>query len=118
MLPQLIEISIGEHLVIKEENMENFIMNYDKETGYIGGFYLKSIHVDNIPIPNMEITKEKHQFYMDNNGKYKLNPTTLEDELIPSPEPIQEPKTQDEINSERIDAMESAVMLLMDMSIM
>lgn len=61
---------------------ENYLMNYDTTTGEIKGFYLKSIHGDNIPTPNVEITPEKHEFYMENNGKYKLNVTTLEDEII------------------------------------
>ena len=73
---------------------ENFYLNYDATTGDILGFYLKSIHGDNIPNPSIEITPEKHEFYMQNNGKYRLNPKTLEDELIPvvetTPEPTQE----------------------------
>lgn len=61
---------------------ENFLMHYDITTGDILGFYLKSIHGDNIPTPNKEITPEEHKFYMENNGKYKLNPSSLEDEEI------------------------------------
>lgn len=61
---------------------ENFLMNYDTTTGEIKGFYLKSENGDNIPTPTIEITQEKHDFYMENNGQYKLNPSTLEDELI------------------------------------
>lgn len=67
--------------------MENYLMNYDATTGEIKGFYLKSINGDNIPAPNIEITPEKHDFYMEHNGQYKLNPQTLEDELLPVPEP-------------------------------
>lgn len=62
---------------------ENYLMAYDATTGNILGFYLKSIHGDNILTPNLEITQEKHDFYMEHNGQYRLNITTLEDELIP-----------------------------------
>lgn len=75
---------------------ESYLMAYDTTTGDILGFYLKSIHGDNIPTPNKEVTKEKHNFYMENNGKYKINVTTLEDELIPVTTNTQQP-TQDEI---------------------
>lgn len=88
---------------------ENFLMNYDTTTGEIKGFYLKSIHGDNIPIPTIEITPEKHQFYMENNGKYKLNPTTLEDEIIPTPEPKPQPPSE----SDRLAAAEAAIAILM-----
>ena len=69
--------------------MENYLMNYDEKSGQIKGFYLKSIHGDNIPSPTIEVSFEKHDFYMQNNGKYKLNLQTLEDELIPIAEPSQ-----------------------------
>ena len=59
-----------------------YLMNYDVNTGDILGFYIKSIN-ENIPEPTIEITEEKHNFYMDNNSLYRLNPQTLEDELIP-----------------------------------
>lgn len=62
--------------------MENYFMNYDTTTGEIKGFYLKSIHGENIPTPNKEITPEKHNFYMEHNGEYKIDVTTLEDELV------------------------------------
>ena len=62
---------------------EKFLMNYDITTGEIKGFYLKSIHGDNVPTPTIEITPEKHTFYMEHNGQYKVNTTTLEDELMP-----------------------------------
>lgn len=62
--------------------MENYILAYDAETGEFVGFYLRSIHGDSIPEPNVEITPEKHAFYMEHNGQYKLNPATLEDVLI------------------------------------
>lgn len=75
---------------------ENYFMNYDATTGEIKGFYLKSINGDNLPTPNKEITKEKHLFYMQNQGKYKLNIQTLEDELIPIIDAVKVP-TQDEI---------------------
>jgi len=63
--------------------MENYLMNYDKQTGEIKGFYLKSVHGGNIPTPILEITPEKHSFYINNNGKYKINIVTLADELAP-----------------------------------
>ena len=56
-------------------------MHYDEITGKIKGFYIEGIH-QNIPSPVTQITEEKHQFYMDNNGMYKINILTLEDELI------------------------------------
>lgn len=58
---------------------DKIYLNYDSETGNILGFYIKSIHGDNIPIPNIEIPPEKYQFYMNNNGRYKLDITTLAD---------------------------------------
>lgn len=84
--------------------MENYLMNYDETTGNILGFYLKSINV-NIPNPNIEITPEKHNFYMENNGLYRLNPTTLADELLLIP--IQPPSETD-----RITALENALLSL------
>lgn len=87
---------------------KNFFMNYDATTGDILGFYLKSIHGDNIPTPNIEITPEKHQFYMENNGKYKLNVTTLADEEIPVTTIVSTPN-----DSDRITALESAIKSLM-----
>lgn len=68
---------------------ENFLLNYDPETGDIKGFYLRSIHGDNIPQPYIEITPEKHDFYIGNNGLYKLDPITLEDMLKPAQDPGQ-----------------------------
>lgn len=88
--------------------MENYLMNYDTTTGDIKGFYLKSIHGDNMPTPTIEITAEKHDFYMQNNGLYRLNPTTLEDELIPVIVAIPEPTVE-----ERTEALESAISALM-----
>lgn len=89
--------------------MENYFMNYDEKTGMTKGFYLKSIHGDNIPTPNIEITPEKHDFYVQNNGLYKINTTTLQDETIPISTPqIQIPSTQDRLNS-----IESAIATLM-----
>lgn len=90
---------------------ENYIMNYDPIMGGIKGFYLKSIHGDNIPTPSIEITSEKHQFYLANNGKYKLNPVTLEDELLP----ISEPGIPQITDSERITMVEEAINMLMMM---
>lgn len=60
---------------------EKIYLHYD-EKGVILGFYFNSIHENNIPNPNIEITKEKYNFYMKNNGAYKLNISTLEDILI------------------------------------
>lgn len=88
-------------------------MNYD-EQGDILGFYLRSIHGDNIPSPTIEITPEKHLFYMENQGKYKLNVLTLEDEEIPVVVVPQE-KTELEKLKERQNATENAILFLMDM---
>lgn len=96
----------------KEDNMENYFMDYNKDTGDIKGFYLKSIHGVNIPEGCIEITPEKHDFYMDNNGLYRLNLTTLIDELIPIVI-LPVVKTEVQINTERIDAMETTLMGLM-----
>jgi len=62
---------------------ENYFMNYDGVTGAILGFYLLSIHGVDIPTPNISITPAKHNFYMEHNGMYHINITTLADELIP-----------------------------------
>lgn len=59
---------------------EQYLLNYDPDTGEVKGFYLKSIHGDNIPTPNLEVDKNRHQLYMDNQGKYKINLVSLEDE--------------------------------------
>lgn len=88
--------------------MENYFMHYDPESGEIKGFYLKSIHV-NIPSPTIEIIPEKHEFYMENNGRYKLNPVTLEDELIPIPEPVPQPLTELEILKNRVAVNQGAI---------
>jgi hypothetical protein len=87
---------------------EKFLMHYDATTGDILGFYLKSIHGDNIPTPIIEITSEKHQFYMKNNGKYRLNPSTLEDQQIPVVEVTTEPTLE-----ERLTSAESALSALL-----
>lgn len=89
--------------------MENYFMNYNLATGEILGFYLKSMHGDNIPSPTIEITSEKHQFYIDNQGKYKLNLQTMEDELIPLPTPQQQLPSQED----RLAAAEAAIAILM-----
>lgn len=89
--------------------MENYLMNYDEKTGEIKGFYLKSIHGNNVPFPTIEITPERHEFYMQYNGKYKLNPETLEDELIVEPELQLQPPTQED----RLNAVESAISAIM-----
>jgi len=86
--------------------MENYLLNYDVTTGNILGFYLKSIN-ENIPIPTIEITPEKHDFYMQNNGLYRVDPTTLEDKLIPIVVIIPPPS-----ESDRIKALEQAMMML------
>lgn len=88
---------------------ENYFMNYDENTGKIKGFYTKSIHGDNIPTPNVEITQEKHDFYMEHNGQYRLNPKTLEDELIPIVTGINVPTLE-----ERLASAESALSALME----
>lgn len=85
--------------------MENYSMNYDELTGEIKGFYLKSIHGDKIPSPTIEISPEKHMFYMEHNGEYKLNTITLEDELLPIPEPLPREKTELDIIRETLDAL-------------
>jgi hypothetical protein len=92
--------------------MENYLMNYCEKTGVIRGFYLKSIHGDKIPSPNIEISPEKHMFYMDHNGEYKLNPITLEDELLPIPEPLPYQKTEFEILKENQELIKKALDVL------
>lgn len=81
---------------------DKIYLYYDATTGEILGFYFESIHEDNIPTPNKEITPEEHEFYMDNNGKYRLNPTTLEYEEIPvttiTPEPTLEERNRADID--------------------
>lgn len=81
---------------------ENYLMHYD-ENGFIQGFYLRSIHGNNIPEPYIEISDEKHQFYLDNQGKYKINPVTLEDEIVQVPEPQPYEHTLEERNRADID---------------
>lgn len=79
-------------------------MEYD-DNGNIRGFYPKSVTYPNPPIQFIEITEEKHKFYMEHNGKYKLNISTLEDELIPIPEPLPYEKTEIEILKETVDML-------------
>lgn len=86
---------------------ENYLMNYDVQTGEIKGFYLRSIH-ENIPKPVIEVTPEKHDFYMQNNGKYRLNPITLIDEEIPTSESYIVPTIEN-----RISSVEDALTMLM-----
>jgi hypothetical protein len=66
-------------------NMQT-LMDYDKTTGEIKGFYHKEIQGDKIPEGCIEITDEKHEFYLLNNGKYKIDVNTFEDIHLPEPE--------------------------------
>lgn len=84
-----------------------YLMNYDVSTGDILGFYIKLIN-RNIPQPTIEITEEKHDFYMDNNSLYRLNPQTLEDELIPII-PVVKEKTEIELLKEQNEVTKSAI---------
>lgn len=86
--------------------MEIYLMEYDNN-GNIKGFYPKS-HINNYPNPPtqfIEIDEEKHRFYMNNNGKYKLNIATLENELLPIPEPLPHVKSAVEILKETVDVL-------------
>jgi len=84
----------------------NYLMSYDNE-GNIITFYptndLASYH--DIPAQIIEITQEKYDFYHQKIDKYKLNPQTLQDELIPYVEPLPQPKTELEILKETIDML-------------
>lgn len=51
-------------------------LHYDNSTGEILGFYVESLH-KNIPVPNIEITKEQHKNYF-NQPYYKV----INDELV------------------------------------
>lgn len=95
--------------------MENYLLNYDEITGEIKGFYLRSVHGGGIPSPTIEISPEKHNFYMENNGLYKLNTSTLDEELVPIPEQLPHVKTIEEINTERITSTEDAINMIMTM---
>lgn len=79
---------------------EKYYLNYDEKTGVIKGFYLKSIHGDNIPTPNIEITTEKHDFFFKNNGLYKINLKTLTEEKIEVKPFQKEPTEQEKINAQ------------------
>ena len=52
---------------------------------------------------------------MKNNGKYKLNPVTLEDELYPEPEPHKPEPTLEEKNRADIDYL--AIMTGVDLNV-
>ena len=90
--------------------MNKFIMNYDAVTGDILGFYLEDMH-NVIPTPNIEITEDQHNFYMaiENNGKYRINITTLAAELIPYV-PVVEAKSDIDILKDQIGAMQDVLM--------
>ena len=79
--------------------MENYYLNYDEKRGEIKGFYLKSIHGDNIPTPFIEISPEKHRFFMENNSKYKININTLTEEKIEVTYIEKEPTEQERLLS-------------------
>ena len=83
--------------------MENYYLNYDEKTGEIKGFYLKSIHGDNIPTPFIEISPEKHRFFMENNSKYKININTLTEEKIEVTYIEKEPTEQEELNAQLLE---------------
>lgn len=42
---------------------ENYFLAYNEITGEFKGWYLKEIHGDNIPEPNIEVTKEIHDSF-------------------------------------------------------
>lgn len=65
---------------------EKYLMECD-EQGIPKAFYLKSIHGDKIPSGVIEITKEQHQHYFENQGKLKFNPQTQDFEDKPEVQP-------------------------------
>lgn len=62
----------------------DYLMTYNQATGEITGFYPSDLLklYGEIPQPNLKITEQKHDFYAQHNGQYKLNPETLVDEPI------------------------------------
>jgi hypothetical protein len=65
---------------------ENYLMNFDEETGKIKGFYLRSVHGIAIPTPCIEISPADHALIIHNNGRYKLNVETKTLEELSEPE--------------------------------
>lgn len=53
-------------------------LNYDPQSGDILGFYPYEINYKEVPLPNIEITKEQWQFCINNSGKVCVNVETLE----------------------------------------
>lgn len=78
-------------------------MDYDKETGAIKGFYSPEFHGENIPEGCIQITKEKHAFYLTNGGRYKIDIVTLEDIRMPDPEPPIKSPTNDDLQKQIFD---------------
>lgn len=91
--------------------MENYFMDYDKTTGQILGFYIYSIHGNNIPKGCIEISQEKYEYYISNSGLVKLNPETLEDIIIPLIQ-TQQSQNETEVLKERINQIEQEKFLL------
>ena len=77
---------------------EKYLMVYDND-GNIITFIPKSdiSSYRDIPTQIIEITEEKHKFYTDNDGRYRINLITLEDELLPVPAPLPYVKSELEI---------------------
>lgn len=94
---------------------ENVLLHYNPETGYIIGFFPLEVRYlyKEIPEPHIEITKDKYELYKNNPGKYKLNLKTLEEELIPEPEPQPYEPTLEERNRADIDYI--AIMMGVDL---
>jgi len=80
---------------------ENYIYAYKKDDGMPVGFFLQSIHGEDIPTPNIEITEEQHTWCMEHNGRFKLDLATMEFIEIELPETID--TTQDK--AEKYDAL-------------
>ena len=58
-------------------------VNFDEQRN-LSGFYDSEIHSE-IPETAREITTEVHQAFLDNQGKVKINPATLQIEELPPP---------------------------------
>jgi len=90
---------------------ETYLMVYDNEGNIIT--YIPKSDISSytdIPTQVIEITEEKHIFYVSNNGRYKIDPITLEDVLIPI---IVDTTVPIPSLSDRMDALENLMIMNM-----
>lgn len=64
------------------------LIDYDRQTGKVLGFYAQEIHGDNIPEGCIEISDEVWMHYLDNQGKLVIDITKKYNEEIINPKDI------------------------------